>query len=262
VQTVSAVSPVRLAFNHDRSRAAFRLFDSKGNCLTAAMMRALRTALEPLGENPHLKLVTVDGEGADFSFGASIPEHAPDRIGDVLPLMHELVADLLDVPAPTAAIVRGRCLGGGFELALACDFIFASDDAVLGLPEIDLGVFPPVAAALLPWKVGAARASRAILTGVRLPVREWQQTGLIELTAPGDELPAALDAWFEARLAPKSAVALRHASLAARASMTGHFRSVIPVLERLYLDDLMQTADAAEGIAAFMDKRPPKWLDR
>jgi cyclohexa-1,5-dienecarbonyl-CoA hydratase len=259
---VSAASPVRLGFSHDRSRAAFRLFDEKGNCLTAAMVAALRAALEPLGENPHLKLVTFEGEGSEFSFGASIPEHAPDRIREVLPAMHQLLGDVLDVPAPTAAIVRGRCLGGGFELALACDFIVASDDAVLGLPEIQLGVFPPAASALLPWKIGAPRAARAILTGAVLPARDWQQMGLIELLSPAGELAAAVDAWFEAQLAPKSAAALRYASLAARETTAAHFKAAIATLERLYLDDLMRTADAAEGIAAFMEKRPPDWRDR
>jgi cyclohexa-1,5-dienecarbonyl-CoA hydratase len=259
---VPSAAPVRVAFNPARTRAAFTLYDVKGNCLTLAMVQALRAALEPLAENPHLKLVTIEGEGADFSFGASIPEHAPDRIREVLPAMHQLLRDLLDVPAVTAAVVRGRCLGGGLELALACDFLFAADDAVLGLPEIDLGVFPPAAAALLPWKVGASRASRAILTGALLSAHEWRQMGLIELTAPASGLSAAVDAWFDAKLAPKSAIALQYASLAARACVAGHFNEEISGLERLYLDDLMRTADAAEGIAAFIEKRAPKWLDR
>src|SRR4029453_2941420 len=98
---------------------------------------------------------------------------APDQIGAVLPAMNRLIEDLLDAPAVTAAVVRGRCLGGGFELALACDFIFAADDAMLGLPEIALGVFPPAGAALLPVKVGGAQALRAIITGESRSASEW-----------------------------------------------------------------------------------------
>src|SRR4029453_16522162 len=121
-----------------------------------------------IGEHPHLKLVTFEGAGADFSFGASIPEHAPAEIGRVLPEAHALIYALLDLPVVTAALVRGRCLGGGFEIALACDFIFAEQSAVFGLPEIALGVFPPAASALLPARVGTARATGASVTGKSL----------------------------------------------------------------------------------------------
>src|SRR5204862_2146916 len=137
--------------------------------------RALARALETLAENPRLKLVTIEGAGADFSFGASIPEHAPAEIGRVLPEFHALIDALLDLPVATAALVRGRCLGGGFEIALACDFIFAEQSAVFGLPEIALGVFPPAAAALLPPRAGPARATSAIITGKLIPASDWQQ---------------------------------------------------------------------------------------
>lgn len=253
---------VGVAFNPDQTRAAFRIFHPKGNIITAAMVDALRGALEPLAQNPHLKLLSIEGSGDDFSFGTSIPEHAPDRIADVLVRMHALVEDLLEAPAVTAAIVRGRCLGGGFELALACDFIFAADDAVLGLPEVALGVFPPAAAALLPIRVGAARATRAILTGEPAGAREWTQAGVIELTAPADQLEQEVERWFDLHLRRKSAAALRHAAAAVRLSTLAHVRATLPELERLYLQDLMRTHDAAEGIAAFVEKRYPDWKDR
>jgi cyclohexa-1,5-dienecarbonyl-CoA hydratase len=253
---------VTVKFNEDQSRAAFRFFHPKGNIITADLVDALRAAFEPLGQNPHLKLVTLEGAGADFSFGASVPEHAPDRIGDVLPKMHALLDDLLQAPAVTAAIVRGRCLGGGFELALACDVIFAAADAVFGLPEIRLGVFPPAASSLLPARVGYARASRAVLTGEARSAEYWADAGLIALTAPAADLDARVDAWFDEHLAARSAAALRHAAAAVRAGLAAHVRATLPALERLYLEDLMTTADAAEGVEAFMQKRPPKWRDR
>ena len=162
---------VNVSFNANQTRAAFRFHHPKGNIVTCEMIAALRAGLENMSQNPHLKLVTIEGAGPDFSFGASIPEHAPDEIERVLPEMHGLVVDLLELPALTAAIVRGRCLGGGFELALACDFIFAAEDAVFGLPEIKLGVFPPAASVLLPARIGLARAMPAILTGEPAPAR-------------------------------------------------------------------------------------------
>jgi cyclohexa-1,5-dienecarbonyl-CoA hydratase len=254
--------PLKVALSPGHARVALRFFHPQGNIVTAEIVRELDAALQAVADDPRIKLVTIEGEGGDFSFGASVPEHAPGEIDRVLPEMHGLVRRLLDLPAPTAAVVRGRCLGGGFELALACDVIFSAEDAVFGLPEIALGVFPPAASALLPCRIGGARATRAILTGESRPAPWWQAAGLIELVAPAAELDAAVDAWFARHLAPRSAAALRHATAAARMGLQAHVRRLLPKLERLYLDDLMRTEDAPEGIAAFLEKRPPRWTDR
>jgi cyclohexa-1,5-dienecarbonyl-CoA hydratase len=254
-------APVQVAFNRDQTRAAFRLFHPKGNIITAEMIRAFGQSLETIAENPHLKLVTIEGVGADFSFGASIPEHAPGEIGRVLPAAHALIYALLDLPVVTAALVRGRCLGGGFEIALACDLIFAEQSAVFGLPEVTLGVFPPAASALLPVRIGTARATSAIVTGKARPASDWHAAGLLEAVVPDGALDGEVDRWFEAQLRWKSGTALRYATAAARLSLRQHVRAVLPELEQLYLKDLMQTHDAGEGIAAFLDKRSPKWTD-
>ncbi len=253
---------VNVRFNANRTRAAFTWSHPTGNIITADIVAALRAGVDAAAQNPHLKLITIEGEGKDFSFGASIPEHAPDQIRRVLPEMHALVDDLLEAPVVTAALVRGRCLGGGFELALACDLIFAADDAMFGLPEIALGVFPPAASALLPARVGAARATRAILTGESRPAAEWRDAGLVESITPAAQLEAEVERWFAQHLAPRSAAALRHAAAAARAGLLEHVHAALPTLERLYLDDLMSTHDATEGIAAFLEKRKPVWTDR
>jgi cyclohexa-1,5-dienecarbonyl-CoA hydratase len=250
--------PLTVAFNHDQTRASFTI----GHIVTAELVSALRSALEGLAQNPHLKLITFEGAGRDFSFGASIQEHAPDQIARVLPDTHRLIFDLLEAPAATAAVVRGRCLGGGFELALACDFIFAADDAHFGLPEVMLGVFPPAGAALLPLRVGASRATSAIVTGASLTAGEWRDAGLVEFVSAPESLPGDVDAWFERALAPKSASAIRFAAAAARATLLYQVRETLPRLEQLYLSDLMTTADAVEGVTAFIGKRQPRWTDR
>jgi cyclohexa-1,5-dienecarbonyl-CoA hydratase len=208
-----------------------------------------------------VKLIAIEGQGSDFSFGASIAEHLPEPIATVLPEAHALLREILRAPAATAAIVRGRCLGGGFELALACDFIFAATDAVLGLPEIALGAFPPAGAALRPLRVGASRAAEAVLTGAPLTAAAWRSRGLIALTATPSDLDAEVDRWFDAYLAPRSAVAIRHAADAARRTLRTLAESAIAESERVYLDDLIRTHDAVEGVKAFLEKRPPKWTD-
>jgi cyclohexa-1,5-dienecarbonyl-CoA hydratase len=256
------MTPVELALSPEEDRAAFRLFHPKGNIVTEEMLRALGQALDTIAEKPHLKLVTFEGAGADFSFGASIPEHAPAEIGRVLPQAHAVIYALLDLPIVTAALVRGRCLGGGFEIALACDFIFAEESAVFGLPEVALGVFPPAASALLPPRVGTARATSAIIVGKQVPALEWHRAGLVEAVVADGALEASVDLWFETHLKEKSAAALRYATAAARHGLRQHVRAVLPELERLYLHDLMRTGDAVEGIAAFLEKRVPRWTDR
>ena len=253
---------VSIAFNESGSRAALRFAHPTGNIITRDIIAGLRSACEDLSRAPRLKLITLTSEGPDFSFGASVPEHAPGEIDAVLPEMHELIRDMLVLPAPTAAIVRGRCLGGGFELALACDFIMAAHDAVIGLPEIALGVFPPIGSVLLPIKAGYARAADAALTGAPASADEWLDSGLITLVADADRLDADVEAWFGAHMAKHSAAALRHASAALRLHLHDALERLLPRIEQLYLKDLMSTEDAAEGIRAFMDKRRPQWKDR
>jgi cyclohexa-1,5-dienecarbonyl-CoA hydratase len=235
--------------------------EQPGNVLSLALVRALRDAVAGATRSGRVKILLLRGEGEHFSFGASIPEHLPPDIARVLPETHALLRDLLACPAVTAAIVRGRCLGGGFELALACDLIFAAEDATLGLPEIALGVFPPAGSALLPLRVGGARATAAILSGAPRTGREWHEAGLVTVVAPAPALDVEVDRWCEQFVLPRSAAALRHAAAAARLHVRALGEPAIAQAERLYLDRLMTTRDAIEGVTAFIEKRPPKWQD-
>jgi cyclohexa-1,5-dienecarbonyl-CoA hydratase len=244
---------------HAPGRLRLILDAPHGNAITDAMVSALREALEKVRRT--LKLITIESVEADFCFGSSLDEHTPARMPKVLPRFHALVRDLLHAPAVTAAVVSGRCLGGGFEIALACDVIFASDDAVMGLPEITVGAFPPVGSVLLPLKAGASRAASAIIGGAARPAADWQAAGLIEAVVPHDELAGAVDRWFESTIARHSAAALQRAATASRLVVSRAIDDLLPVAERLYLDDLLTTADAAEGVAAFLEKRPARWTD-
>jgi cyclohexa-1,5-dienecarbonyl-CoA hydratase len=252
------VPPIAREAAHGGSVLALRFQHEKGNIITAALVSALREELRQ-ADAPDRRLILIEGAGANFSFGASVPEHAPRVIDRVLPEFHALLVALLDAPAATAAVVRGRCLGGGFELALACDFIFASDDAQFGLPEIGLGVFPPVGSILLPLRAGLARATSTVLCGDARPAAYWRDAGVIELMAPAADLPGEIDAWYARHLAPRSPTAIRYACRAVRHAARERMSRVLPEIERLYLTDLMRTRDAVEGIAAFIEKRAPTW---
>jgi cyclohexa-1,5-dienecarbonyl-CoA hydratase len=231
------------------------------NILSAKMIRELRALLAAERAPSRRKAIVLTGSGAHFCYGASVPEHRAEEVGAMLPAFHGLIDDLLSHPLVTIAQVSGRCLGGGFELALGSTMLFADDSARFAVPEIQLGVFPPVAAVLLPAMAGAALTPRMVLGAETLDADALQRFGLLAArTAPG-ELAAAVDGWIEARLLPRSAASLRCAHTAARASLLSHYRARIGEAERLYLDQLMATHDANEGIAAFIDKRQPVWTD-
>jgi len=246
----------------DGTRGTLTISHAKGNIITESLIHMMDVSLDRLASAPSLRLLAIDSHGPDFSFGASIPDHAPGDIDRVLPKMHAVIQKLLAFPSPTAAVVRGKCLGGGFEIALACDFIFAEASATFGLPEIALGVFPPAACVLLPARVGTARATRSILTGAPMSAQEWRDAGLVTSVSADGSLAAEVDRWFATHLAGRSAEALRHATAAARLGLRRDVHDLLPQLETLYLDVLMKTHDAREGVAAFLGKRVPKWMDR
>lgn len=233
-----------------------------GNLLSLAMVRALDASLDAVADLPQLRWLTIEGAGGQFCYGARIQEHRPDPMREVLPATHALLRRWLSWPVPTAALVEGRCLGGGFELALCTDDILAALEATLGLPEIRLAAFPPMAAVVLPLRVGATRATRAMVTGCLERAAAWEMSGLVTLV-PGDG--TVLDAarhHFERHLAGASAVALRHTVLAARSGLITQVEACLPELERRYLEHLLHTADAVEGVDAWAEKRAPRWQDR
>lgn len=232
-----------------------------GNILGAQMMDEILVELENIVGAPHKKLMILTGTGKHFSFGASVEEHTADKVGAMLPKFHELIGALLECPVPALAKVRGVCLGGAFELALACPLLFCEEGASLGVPEIQLGVFPPAASVLLPFKLGFAVAAQLILSGERVPAAELKQVGLVNEVAEAGKLDNAVQAFVEKHVLPKSAAALRLANQAAHSTLIKHYRAHIQEVERLYLDRLMSTADAVEGIQAFLEKRPAKWKD-
>jgi len=230
-----------------------------GNIVTAAVVDELDNALEHANGDPACRLVVIRGAGDHFSYGASVDEHRPEKIQDMLPRFHAFIGRLIDSPVPTLAAVSGLCLGGGFEVALSCSLLFCDDSAKMGVPEIELGVFPPVASVLLPLRVGEARANRAVLTGEKLDAATANSWGLVSGVCPRGKLDATVREFIERRILPRSPSSLRIANRAVRSDTADHYRRHIADLERLYLDRLMQTSDAAEGIAAFLEKRKPRW---
>jgi cyclohexa-1,5-dienecarbonyl-CoA hydratase len=249
----------RLEFSDDRRVARLFLAAPKANVLDAEMMTELHAHFASLDAEHELRAIVIEGEGLHFSFGASVEEHLPDQIEDALARLGALLRRVAAAPAPTIAAVRGQCLGGGLELALACDVIVAEESAQLGLPEIRLGVFPPAGSVLLPLRIGVANASSMILTGESWSAPRAMQHGLVARLFANGELRAGVDAYVDEQFASKSANALRHAARVVRRAIVKALHEELPEVDRIYLEELMRAPDAEEGIRAFLERRPPAW---
>ncbi len=232
-----------------------------GNIVTAKMMSELKSALAAARTNKKQKLIVLGGSGKHFSFGASVDEHRAELVRDMLPRFHDLVGQMIECEVPILAKVSGVCLGGGFEIVLASTFVFADETASFGVPEIQLGVFPPVACVLLPLRCGEGLAAEMVLGGGRFAAKELRSHGLIQKVAETGRLDEEVAEFVKTQVLPKSASSLRIACRALRTLSAATYRERIAGLEKLYLDDLMSTRDAVEGIRAFLEKRPPGWSD-
>ncbi len=234
-----------------------RLARPKANIVDAAMIAALDAALAGHADDRALSAVILDAEGPHFSFGASVEEHLPDQCAAMLGELHALIRRMLDYPVPILVAVQGQCLGGGLEVAMAGSLIFAAPDAQLGQPEIRIGVFAPAASCILPERVGQAVAEEMLYSGRSLGAEEARTAGLVQLVA--DDTAQAASDWVATHLLPKSAAALRQAVRAARADFAARMAARLDAVERQYLDDLMSTKDAVEGLNAFLARREAKW---
>lgn len=246
---------------HDGRVRELVLGGTRGNLITETLVDEISSALKKAAGDPRVKLIVISGEGPHFSYGADVAEHLPNHIARVLPTFHALIGELLACDVPTLARVSGYCLGGGFELALACSMLWCDKTAKLGLPEISLGVFPPVASILLTEKTTHNHAAELMLTGKVITGEEAHRMGIANMVAPRSQLETKLHDFIVTYLLPKSASSLRHANAALQAGLRRRYATEIPAIEALYLQRLMKTHDAAEGARAFLDKRVPDWRD-
>ncbi|MBV6442530.1 MAG: cyclohexa-1,5-dienecarbonyl-CoA hydratase [Haliscomenobacteraceae bacterium CHB4] len=253
---------INVEFSRNDSVARIILNDGKGNVLDYLMMEQIQAQLDRFAQMPQLKLITWEGAGKHFSFGASVEEHQKEYAAAMLRGFHKMFFSLRELCIPALAKVSGQCLGGGLELALMCNQIFADKTARLGQPEVALGVFPPPASIILPEKIGLSRAEDLLLTGRSIAAEEGFGFGLINrVYETRADLDAGTETWIEEHILPKSASSLRFAVRAARIKFNHVLGNFLPQLETLYVSQLMNTADANEGIAAFLEKRKPVWND-
>jgi cyclohexa-1,5-dienecarbonyl-CoA hydratase len=231
------------------------------NVIDFAMMEQLAQALGEIEAQSDISVVVLDGEGRSFSAGVDVAAHTPDKVETMLLKFHAVIRAFVATKKVTIAAVRGHCLGGGAEMAMVCDVVYTAASAQWGFPEIKLCCYPPVACTALAALVGQKRASEMILTGRTISGTEAAQIGLASRALPDEELGSAVDQIVR-DLLDLSPIALSVTKKAIYAWDSMHFDKGLARAEKIYLEELMKTADAAEGISSFMEKRAPRWAGK
>lgn len=255
------VSHARLGVVYEPPIARITLKHPPLNVIDLPMMEELSAALDEIQAQPEIFGIVICGAGKAFSAGVDVAAHTPDTIEQMLAKFHRAIRAVIASKKVTIAAVHGACLGGGAELAMVCDIVYTTDDAQWGFPEIKLGCYPPVACAALAGLVGQKRATELILTGRSIGGREAADIGLATAAMGQDKLKSAVDECIR-RLQTLSRAALAIAKSALYTWDAAHVDKGLTRAEKIYLEDLMKTCDAQEGIQAFMEKRPPKWVGK
>jgi cyclohexa-1,5-dienecarbonyl-CoA hydratase len=251
-------SPVRLAVSVTPPVVRLKLANPPLNVIGLAMTGELLRVLTETEARSDISVIVFEGDSRAFSAGVDVRAHLPEQAPEMLAGFHAVIRTIVGSRKISVAVVQGACLGGGAELAAVCDMVYTARDATWGFPEIKLGCYPPVAAVALPALIGAKRASELILTGRQISGDETVAIGLANRSARAEELDALVEETL-AELRELSPAALAHAKKALYAWDAIHFDKGLARAEKIYLEELISTADAREGIMAFLEKRDPKW---
>lgn len=231
------------------------------NVIDIPMMEELAKVIEEIEACSDVSVVVLSGEGRAFSAGVDVATHTPDKVAGMLLKFHAVIRALVASKKVTVAAVRGHCLGGGAELAMVCDIAYTTASAQWGFPEIKLACYPPVACTALAALVGQKRAAELILTGRTISGIEAAQMGLANRAVADEELTTVVDNTVQEllRLSPAALAVTKKAAYAWDAI---HFDKGLARAEKIYLEELIKTADAQEGIRAFIEKRAPQWMGK
>jgi cyclohexa-1,5-dienecarbonyl-CoA hydratase len=246
------------AFDPDSGVAALTLNHPPLNILNIATLRQLEAEIERLAGKIGVRVLVLRANGKMFSAGVDVGEHTPDKVGQMIPLFDRVCRSLAEFPTPTLAAIQGHALGGGCELVLCCDLAVMAEGSVIGQPEIQLAAMAPIAALRLPYLVGYRAAADLMFTGRNLNADEALSFGLVNAVVPGE----LVEGWATEKANQIAGLSRAAMSLLKRALNLGYsnWAQALPEVERLYLDELMKTADAQEGLSAFIEKRKPDWI--
>jgi len=234
--------------------------DDEINVLNIEMMKEIIGVLDFLNQGSQLKALIIRAKGRAFSAGVDVAEHTEQLVEEMIETFHRIFHLLDRLECPTVALVQGAALGGGCELACFCDMVLAAEGVKFGQPEIKVGVFPPVAAAAFPQYSHLKKVYELLLTGDVILAEEAERAGLVNRVYPKDEFDKKSQE-FIYRLTSNSGAILRYAKKAIKHSAGKPLTDALSACEKIYLDEMMKTHDAREGLAAFLEKRKPEWRD-
>ncbi len=228
------------------------------NVLDIPMMEEMNAALDELKDDDTIKCLVIDADGKAFSAGVDVSDHTADKVDRMIEVFHGIFRRLAEVPVPTVALVDGAALGGGYEVAQFCDILLSSERSKFGQPEIQVGVFPPIAAIMLPYLHGWRTGFELVITGDIVRAGRALELGLVNHVYPVESFEEECDK-FLGKLTALSAPVLRSTKKAMLAGSRGTFTERLGKVEKVYLAELMGLHDAHEGLAAFLEKRRPVW---
>lgn len=247
-----------IKFEKDEHVAKITLNRPPLNVLNIEMMEEINVALEALKWDTKLKVLIFKGEGKAFSAGVDVEEHAGNKAEEMIHVFHQIFFNLTRIKAPTIALVNGSALGGGCELAVFCDIVLASDKSKFGQPEIKVGVLAPIAAVIFPWSMNFRKTMELLLTGDTMTANEAKKLGLVNAVFPAEEFEEKTKEFIE-KITSNSSVVLQLTKMAVDEAFGENYHTGVAQVENIYLNKLMNTYDANEGIKAFLEKRKPVW---
>jgi cyclohexa-1,5-dienecarbonyl-CoA hydratase len=247
-----------ILFGREGGVAKITLDHPPVNIMDIPTMREINAALETLQGDKETKVLVFAAQGKAFCAGVDVKDHTADKVEEMVEVFHRIFRQMWSLEMPTIAAVNGAALGGGCELVTFCDMIIASEKATFGQPEIQVGVYPPVAVVTFPRLMPHMKALELLLTGSVIDAREAERLGMVNKVVPVEGFEEEVSR-FLGKLTALSAVVLRLTKRATLQGLTLGFEEALALSEQLYLERLMKTEDAAEGLQAFMEKRKPVW---
>ncbi|UCE37520.1 MAG: enoyl-CoA hydratase/isomerase family protein [Thermoplasmata archaeon] len=247
-----------IQFEKDEHVAKITLNRPPLNVLNIEMMREINSVLEGLEDDKKLKAVIFQAEGKAFSAGVDVSDHTNDKVEEMIHVFHMIFFHMTKIKAPTVALVNGPALGGGCELAVFCDMVLASDSSKFGQPEIKVGVFPPIAAVMFPWYTNLKKAMELLMTGETISASEAKEIGLVNAVYPMETFEEDAKGFIE-KLTSQSSVVLQLTKEAIDEAYGENYHIAVAKVENVYMNKLMNTHDANEGLKAFLEKRKPEW---
>ena len=251
-----------IIFEVKEDRAFLTINRPPMNILNIATMEEMNDAITSLTDNKDVKVLVLTSAGEKaFSAGVDVTEHTADKVEKMLRVFHDVFRNLSKLDQVTIAAVKGFTLGGGCEVAIFCDMIFAADNLKIGQPEIKLAAIPPIALLIMPQLIGLKKASELLFTGKVIEAAEAERIRLVNKTVQLDTFDGELIDVIQP-LTEQSLVGLKFSKKGGQLGLATSFPDGLEKIEKMYLEDLMASEDSHEGLKAFMEKRKPTWKNQ